>query len=135
VPTLLPAPILFEPENGARFPDKVRFKWIWNRRLGEDEKFALRLASIAGPEVFEWWVSEGGLLDGGGAIHPMPAQTIVSEGKVYQVGDSFRFEINAGVRPLPPGAALWSVAVVGERPEKKWQISQRSEERLIYKVP
>jgi hypothetical protein len=126
---------LLEPESGARFPDRVRFKWFWHRRLGENEKFAVRLASVDGPEQFAWWVTEGGLIDSGGAIHPMGAQTIVSGGAVVHVQGGYRFEINGGLRPIPLGAALWSVAVVGETPRAKWQISEWSEERSIYRVP
>jgi hypothetical protein len=134
-PVLLSAPILLEPESGARFAGKVRFKWYWFRRLGENEKFSVRLASFVNSEQFEWWVTEEGLLDSGGAIQPIPAQTLVSAGKAVQVPDGYRFEINSGVGPIPVGPASWSITVVGETPARKWQISQRSEQRLIYKVP
>jgi hypothetical protein len=126
---------LLEPEPGARFADDVRFKWYWYRRLGANEKFALRLESIGSPDQFEWWVTEEGLVNSGGDIYPMAAQTIVSGGASYPVPDGYRFEINAGVGPIPPGSALWSITVVGETPERKWQISERSEERPIFKVP
>ena len=132
---LLSAPILLEPESGARFADRVRFKWYWYRRLGDNEKFAVRLASSTGTEPFEWWVTEGGLVNSGGAIQPVAGQTLVSGGEVYQVPDGYRFEINAGLDPIPPGAARWSITVVGETPARKWQISHRSEERPIEKVP
>jgi hypothetical protein len=135
VPTLLPAPILLEPESGARFPDRVRLKWVWYRRLGENEKFSIHVASNEGPEQFDWWVTEEGLVDSGGAIYPVRDKLIISGGIVYQVKDAYRFEINSGLGPLPPGAALWRVAVVGETPSEKWQISQWSEERLIFRVP
>jgi hypothetical protein len=124
-PNLVPAPVLLEPESGARFANAVRFKWYWYRRL----------ESMVSPEPFEWWVTEEGLLNSGGAIHPMAAQTIVSGGVAYPVPDGYRFEINGGLGPIPPGQALWSIMVVGETPERKWQISERSEERLIVKVP
>jgi len=134
-PMLLSAPILLEPESGARFTGKVRFKWYWYRRLGDNEKFSVRLASSTGPEPFEWWVTEEGLVNSGGAIYPMAAQTLVSGGEVVQVPDGYRFEINGGLDPIPLGTARWSITVVGETPARKWQISHRSEERLIHKVP
>jgi hypothetical protein len=135
VPALAPAAVLIEPESGARFAGRVRFKWYWHRRLGDYEKFSLRLASTTSTDQFEWWLTEEELLAGGGAIHPMPAQTLVIEGTAYQVSEGYRFEVNAGVGPISLGTARWSIAVVGETSSRKWQISQRSEERLIERVP
>jgi hypothetical protein len=65
----------------------------------------------------------------------MPAQTLVSGGTAVQVPDGYRFEINAGLGPMPLGMARWSITIVSETPTRKSKVSQRSEERLIEKVP
>jgi len=133
--TLLPAPILLEPESGARFLNKVRLKWSWYRRLGENEKFSIHLRSTNGPEQLDWRVTEDGLIDSGGTIHPLQGQLIVSGGTEYWVENRCRFEVNSGLGAIPPGEAFWRVAVVGEMSSEKWQISHSSEERLIVRTP
>jgi hypothetical protein len=117
MPTLLSPPELIEPESGACFPKVVRLKWTWNRRLEDQEKFAIRWEPVSGQGVGEWWVSEGGILAGGGAIH--------SEDGGY------RFEVNFGLDPYPVGEAYWGVAVFQD--PSKVQVSQWSERRQIFK--
>jgi hypothetical protein len=118
-PALLAPPGLFEPESGANFRREVRLKWTWHRRLEDQEKFAVRWEPVSGQGAGEWWVSEGGIIAGGGAIHPLE--------------DGYRFEVNVGLDPYPVGEAFWSVAVFGETTSEKWQISQWSERRQIFK--
>ncbi len=118
-PTLLPAPLLIEPEDGASFPVEVRLKWGWFRRLEDDEKFAVRWEPVGGQATNDWWVSEDGIIGGGGAI-------IEVEGRGYI------FEVNFGLGSYPGGEAQWSVAIFGEIQTEKWQISEWSEKRLIY---
>jgi len=118
-PALLAPPELLEPESGATFRREVRLKWTWGRRLGDQEKFSIRWEPVSGQGAGEWWVSEGGILAGGGAIHPLE--------------DGYRFEANVGLDPYPVGEAFWSVAVFGETTSEKWQISQWSERRQIFK--
>ena len=117
-PTMPPGPALFEPESGASFPKVVRLKWTWHRRLQDYEKFDIRWEPTSGQGVGDWWVSEVGIIDGGGAI-----QTV--EG-------GYLFEVNFGLDPYPGGEAYWCVAVVGETPSEKWWISQWSEKRQIF---
>jgi len=102
---------------------------------GRKLKFSIHLRSSNGPEQFDWWVTEDGLVDSGGAIFPVEGQLIVSGGTVYRVENGYRFEVNSGLGPIPPGEASWRVSVVGEMSSKKWQISHWSEERLIVRVP
>jgi hypothetical protein len=116
---MLAPPTLLEPESGASFPKQVRLKWTWDRRLGENEKFAIRWEPVSGQSAGDWWVSEGGILAGGGAIH--------------QLENGYRFEVSFGLDPYPVGEAYWSVAVFGETTSEKWQISQWSERRQIFK--
>jgi len=118
-PEMLAPPALLEPESGASFPKQVRLKWTWPRRLEEQEKFAIRWEPVSGQGAGDWWVSEGGILAGGGAIQP-------DEG-------GYRFEVSFGLDPYPWGEAYWSVAVFGETTSDKWQISQWSERRQIFK--
>jgi hypothetical protein len=106
-----------EPESGARFPHEVRLKWIWYRRLESQEKFAIHWEPVAGPLMGDWWVSEDGILGGGGAIHT--------------VGEGFLFEVNFGIGSYPRGEAFWCVAVFDER--GKAQIGQWSGRRQIFK--
>jgi len=87
--------------------------------LADQEKFAVRWEPVSGQGAGEWWVSEGGIIAGGGAIHPLE--------------DGHRFEANVGLDPYPVGEAFWSVAVFGETTSEKWQISQWSERRQIFK--
>jgi len=118
-PAFLEGPALFEPESGAYFPKEVRLKWTWFRRLEEFEKFAVRWEPVGGPDLGDWWVSESGILGGGGAIHEL-------EG-------GYLFEVNFGLSRYPEGEAYWSVAVYGEKsPEEKWQVSDWSERRQIF---
>jgi len=118
-PELLEPPVLFEPESGAGFSKEVRLKWTWYRQLEDDEKFAVRWAPTSGQEVGDWWVSEVGIIGGGGAI--------------YAVEGGYLFEVNMGLGPYPGGEAYWSVAVFGETLTEKWQISQWSEGRQIFR--
>jgi hypothetical protein len=111
--------VLFEPESGAGFSKEVRLKWTWYRRLEDDEKFAVRWSPTSGQVVGDWWVSEVGIIGGGGAI--------------YAVEGGYRFEVNMGLGPYPGGEAYWSVAVFGETLTEKWQISQWSEGRQIFR--
>jgi hypothetical protein len=109
--------VLLEPESGAAFADQVRFKILWHRELVESERFAILLASIEGPDVFEWRPSARDILSGGG--------------KVVPVADGVRFEINGGMGNLPLGAARWKVAVFDDGAEGMTQVSPWSEERPI----
>lgn len=119
-PSLLPPPVLVEPESGAGFPHEVRLKWTWHRGLENYEKFAVRWEPIGGPDMGEWWVDEIGIIGGGGAIQP--------------VEGGYRFEVNFGLGSYLDGEAHWSVAVFGEKsPEEKWQISEWSERRQIFR--
>ncbi|OQY25740.1 MAG: hypothetical protein B6I34_01600 [Anaerolineaceae bacterium 4572_32.1] len=119
-PEFLSPPILLEPESGAYFSQEVRLKWLWPRRLADNEKFAVRWESVFGDPVGDWWVDEIGIIGGGGAIH--------------KVDDGYRFEVNFGLGPYPGGEAYWSVAVFVEKSEdEKWQVSQWSERRQIYR--
>ena len=117
-PGLLPPPVLVEPEGGASFPKVVRLKWIWPHRLKDHERFAIRWEPTSGQKVDDWWVSEVGIIGGGGAIHSVEGE--------------YRFEVNLGLDPYPEGEAYWSVAVFREEPYKVL-VSQWSERRLIFK--
>lgn len=118
-PSLLPGPLLLEPEIGASFLTETRLKWGWLRRLESHEKFAVRWEPASGQETEDWWVNEDGILGGGGAI-------ILVEGRGYV------FEVNFGLDSYPGGEAYWSVAIFGETESNKWQISDWSERWLIY---
>ena len=109
--------MLLEPESGAAFADGVRFKILWYRELAESERFAILLASVDGPDVFEWRPSMQDIFSGGGKVDP--------------VADGFRFEINGGMGSLPRGQALWKVAVFDDGGEGMTQVAPWSEERPI----
>ena len=117
-PTMPPGPALLEPESGAYFDKEVRLKWIWHRRLEDYEKFAVQWEPTSGQDVGDWWVSEAGIIGGGGAIQ--------------LVEGGYLFEVNFGLGPYPGGEAHWRVAVFGETLSEKWQISQWSEKRQIF---
>lgn len=118
-PEFLPPPALFEPESGAGFSKEVRLKWIWHRRLEDFEKFAVQWKPVSGQDTGDWWVSEVGIFGGGGAIYPVEGGHL--------------FEVNFGLGPYPGGEAYWRVAVFGETLSEKWQISQWSEKRQIFR--
>jgi hypothetical protein len=120
-PTPLPPPVLVEPESGATFPygATIRFKFIWTRRLNEDEKVSVYLRSIDGSGEFNWWASEEDILTGGGDIQP--------------VAGGYRFEVNSGMGNLPSGDAVWKVAVFEDIPTEQSQLSPWSEERSIFR--
>ncbi len=120
-PAFLSAPELFEPESGASFPNEVRLKWTWSRRLEDDEKFAVRWELVEGQVVGDWWVNEAGIVGGGGAIYPVEGGHL--------------FEVNFGLYEYPGGEAYWSVAVFGETLTEKWQISEWSERRHVFRRP
>ncbi|MBN1815427.1 MAG: AAA-like domain-containing protein [Anaerolineae bacterium] len=113
-----PAPVLVEPESGARFEDKVRFKFTWVRRLHDDENFSIYVRSADGSQSYVWWVGEADILSGGGAI--------------YTLTDGVLYEVESGIGMLPSGEAFWRVAALPfptpENPTVNW-----SEERQIYK--
>jgi hypothetical protein len=113
----VPRPILLEPRNGARFGDKVRFKFSWVRRLQEGERVSIYLRTSDDSEHFDWWVSEADILNGGGAIHQEPDRVV--------------YEVNSGFGSLPQGRTYWKVAVCLDTPAEKRQISPWSRERRI----
>jgi hypothetical protein len=112
-----PPPVLLEPESGAAFADRVRFKILWYRELAENERFAILLASVDGPGIFEWRPSAQDILSGGGKIDPL--------------ADGVRFEVNGGMGNLPLGDALWKVAVFEDGAEGMTQVTPWSGERPI----
>jgi hypothetical protein len=118
-PTPLPAPVLIEPPSGARYEDKVRFKFSWFRRLRAEERVSIYVQLVDGSDSFDWWVSEADILAGGGAI--------------YAQGDGFVYEVNSGIGPLTRGEAFWRVAIYFDAPTDKRPVSPPSEERQIYK--
>ena len=113
----VPQPVLIEPAGGARFSDKVRFKFSWFRRLQQDERVALSVRTGDRSGQFDWWVSEADILNGGGAIH--------------EEADRVVYEVNSGFGSLPPGRAFWRVAVFLDTPDEKRQVSPWSRERRI----
>jgi hypothetical protein len=115
--TRVPQPVLIEPASGAKFSDKVRFKFSWFRRLQQDERASIYVWTADGSDRFDWWVSEADILNGGGAIHE-------------QV-DSVVYEVNSGFGALPPGKAFWQVAVYLDTPAEKRQVSPWSRKRRI----
>jgi hypothetical protein len=116
----IPRPILVEPRGGARFGDTVvRYKFTWIRRLEPDERISLHIRTEDGLQVFDWWVSEEDILNGGGAIHE-------EEGRI-------RYEVNSGFGRLPRGRLYWKVGVFLDAPDDKRQISPWSMERRILK--
>jgi hypothetical protein len=112
-----PAPILIEPESGAAFPDQVRFKFSWVRMPATSERFSIYLESVDDPATFEWRPKVQDILGGGGDIYP--------------IAEGYRFEVNGGIGTLPPGKALWRVAVFSEDAGEMTQITSWSEERSI----
>jgi LysM repeat protein len=118
-PGLLEPPVLFEPESGAHFPSQVRLKWIWPRRLESHERFAVQWLPVCCPKGSDVWVSEGEIIGSDGAIH--------------EVAGGYRFELNFDLAPYPKGEAYWRVAVFGQSPSEKYQISQWSEQRQIFR--
>jgi hypothetical protein len=119
-PTPLPAPVLVEPESGARFSGLVRLKFTWYRRLEPSERFSIYIQSTAHPPEFNWRPTEQDILYGGGAIYPL--------------GDGYLFEVNIRLTPLSPGEAFWKVAVIGEQDLEQQQITPWSAERQILKI-
>lgn len=121
IPTsgLLEPPELFEPESGAHFTTQVRLKWIWPRRLESHERFSVQFQPICSLEGSDLWVSEGEIIGSGGAVH--------------QVEDGYRYELNFDLTPYPGGEAYWRVAVYGQTPTEKYQISLWSEKRQIFR--
>lgn len=113
----LPAPVLLEPESGAAFPDRVRFKFSWVRMPAENERFSIHLASVDDPVTSEWRPTVQDIIGGGG--------------DVYSIADGYRFEVNGGLGALPPGRALWRVAVFFDDAGAMTQITPWSEERPI----
>jgi hypothetical protein len=113
----LPAPALIEPESGAAFTDRVRFKFSWVRVPAETERFSIHLESVDDPAMAEWRPTMQDILAGGGNVYP--------------TADGYRFEVNGGIGTLPPGKALWTVAVFSDDSGTITQITPWSEERLI----
>ena len=109
---------MFEPESGAYFTRLVRLKWTWDRALESHERFSIQWLLPCEQQVDDLWVSEGEIIGSGGNIYP--------------VADGYRFEVNVSLEPYPGGEAHWRVAVFGETPSEKYQISQWSEKRLIF---
>jgi len=70
-----------------------------------------------GSQIFDWWVSETDILNGGGAIH--------------EEDDRVVFEVNSGFGSLPKGSIYWKVAVFLDTPDEKRQISPWSSQRRI----
>jgi len=116
-PALLQAPALFEPENGAVFSGQVRLKWTWGRNLEDHERFAIQWLPLDGQPEDDLWVSE--------------TEIIASAGAIVPVIGGYRFEANVSLASYPPGEAHWRVAVFGDTPDRKYQISQWSETRII----
>jgi hypothetical protein len=110
---------LIEPAGGAKFSDKVRFKFSWFRRLQQDERISIYMWTADGSDYFDWWVSEADILNGGGAIH--------------EQADRVVYEVNSGFGPLPAGKTYWKVAVFLDSPSEKSQVSPWSRRRRITK--
>jgi uncharacterized protein YgiM (DUF1202 family) len=115
--TRIPRPVLIEPAGGARFSDKVRFKFSWFRRLQQDERVSIYMWTADGADYFDWWVSETDILNGGGSIHEQEDRVV--------------YEVNSGFGPLPPGKAFWKVGVFLDTPDEKSQVSPWSRRRRI----
>jgi hypothetical protein len=113
----VPKPFLLEPRAGARFGEKVRFKFSWTRRLQENERVSIYLRAGDDSATFDWWVSEADILNGGGAIH--------------EEDDRVIYEVNSGFGPLPKGRTFWKVAIVLDTPDEKRLVSPYSRERRI----
>lgn len=117
-PTPLPAPVLVEPDSGASFVDKVRFKFTWDRRLQSDEKFSIYAQSVDGSKSSDWWVGEDDIIAGGGSI--------------YELEDGVRYEVESGIGTLPQGEAFWKVAAYPFPPPENYKVNW-SEARQIFK--
>jgi hypothetical protein len=109
--------VLIEPESGAAFTSRVRFKFSWIRELAPGERFSIYLESVDAQGALEWRPSVEEIIGGGGNI--------------VEMADGYRFEVNGGLASLPPGRATWKVAVFSEDSETTVQITPWSEERLI----
>jgi hypothetical protein len=99
------------------FDRVVRFKFVWSRELGPNERVVLYIRSIAHTGEMIWSASQADILYGGG--------------RIYDVDEGVLYEINAGFGNVPPGQALWQAAIIAEAPTVKRQISPWSEARLI----
>jgi hypothetical protein len=117
----VPAPVLKEPRAGAEMPSGrvVRFKFVWSRELGPNERVMLYIRSVEHAGEFAWGASREDILNGGGSI------SSVNEGVLY--------EINSGFGSVPNGRAVWRVAIILDTLTEKRQISPWSEERPIVK--
>jgi hypothetical protein len=115
----VPAPVLKEPRAGAEMPfgRVVRFKFVWSRELGPNERVMLYIRSIEHIGEFAWGASKEDILHGGG--------------RIYNVEEGVLYEINAGFGNVPQGKAVWKVAIVLDTLTQKRQISPWSEERPI----
>ena len=83
----------------------------------ESERFSIYLSSVNDPTIFEWRPKVEDIIAGGGDIYP--------------ITDGYRFEVNGGIERLPPGEALWRVAVFSDDLGTMTQITPWSEERPI----
>jgi hypothetical protein len=108
---------LVEPRNGARFSDRVRYKFTWIRRLEPDERVSIYVRTADRSDFFEWRASEADILGGGGAIHEQE--------------DRVLYEVNSGFGSLPRGRVSWRVAIFYDTPDETRQVSPWSRERRI----
>jgi hypothetical protein len=113
----VPRPILLEPDNRAKFKDRVRFKFSWYRELEPNERVSLYLWASGVGQVSDWWASEADILNGGGAIHVEPDRVV--------------YEINSGVGRFSARVVYWKVAIFYDTPEEKRQVSPWSRHRVI----
>ena len=99
----------------------MRFKFSWDRGLGENEAISLYVTSaVDARQFFNWVMREDEIWAGGGAVHPIP-----------DTPGAYRFEVNAGLGSLPAGEAYWKVAIYENTPSGGQQLTEWSEERLI----
>jgi hypothetical protein len=116
-PPRIPRPFLLEPRGGARFPDTVRFKFRWIRRLEAGERVSLYIRTLDRSDHFDWWMTETDILNAGGAIREENGYII--------------YELNSGFGHLPKGIHYWKIAIVLDTPEEKRLVSPYSMERRI----
>jgi hypothetical protein len=109
--------VLIEPESGAAFASKVRFKFSWVRMLADNERFSIYLQSADDPAASEWRTSMDDIIGGGGNVYP--------------IDDGYRFEVNGGLGILARGEASWRVAVFVDDAGTLTQITPWSEDRPI----
>jgi hypothetical protein len=97
----------------------VRFKFVWSRELGPNERVMLHIRSIEHAGEYAWGARTEDILHGGG--------------RVSRVDGGVLYEINAGFGSVPAGKAVWKVAIVVDTGSGQRQVSPWSEERAIVK--